>query len=108
MPIPDQHVEAALDYLRDRNNEAAEARAQAEHLEHMRHVMLARITSKQDGKSHAERETAARATEEYEKFLEGLKAASFSDHMHRNKRAAAIALIDAWRTQQSNMRSVSL
>lgn len=104
--ITDEQVELAIDALLKQANKAAEARAHAEHLDDMRSVRLAQIASKQEGKSEAEKERHAKADPEYEEFLLGLKVAREKDHTFRNKRAAALALIDAWRSMSANRRGV--
>lgn len=106
--ISESHIEKALDYLRDTAEAAGEARAQAEHLDEMRHVILARIASKQNEKSEAAKDRLARSTQEYEDFLKGLKEARQRDYEFRNNRIAAQAKIEAWRSQQANYRAMKI
>lgn len=103
--ISEADIEKAVDFLRDKAGEAAEARAQAEHLDHMRKVMLARLASEQEG-SEAAKERLARCTPEYVEFLEGLKEARRRNYEFINHRIAATSKIDAWRTEQASHRSV--
>lgn len=102
--VTEQDIDAAVDFLHRKADAAAEARAQAEHLDEMRHVILSRIASQQNDGSEAERQRIARASQEYQEFLEGLKAAREKDYTFRNKRAAAQAKLDYWRSKEASRR----
>lgn len=104
--ISEADIEKAVDYLRDTAEPAGVARAQAEHLDEMRQVVLARIASRMNEGSETAKDRQARATVEYQEFLEGLRAAREADYTFRNHRASALAKIDAWRSQEASRRGV--
>ena len=65
----------------------------------------AQIKLKHTGLSNAAAEDAALADPAYLEVLDGYKVAVEQDSLHQFKREAAVALIDAWRTQQSTARA---
>lgn len=103
--ISEESVEKAVDYLRQSAQEAAEARASVKYLAEFLKSKRAQIVTAQTGVSNAAAENVALASPEYLDVLEGYKAAVEKDSFHSFKREAAVAMIDAWRTQQSNMRA---
>lgn len=104
--IPESDIEKAVSYLRESAQEAAVARAQmkylAEFLKSKRAQLKAGLGA---GMSNAAAEDAALAHPDYLELLEGYRAAVERDSFHGFKRGAAVAMIDAWRTQQSNLRA---
>lgn len=104
--IPESDVEKAVDYLRSSAREAAQARAEAKYLDKYLPKLKAKLKLAQaPGISNAAAEDAALASDDYQAGLDGYKAAVEADAFHSFKREAAIAMIDAWRTQQSNLRA---
>lgn len=59
--------------------EYAQAKAQSWYLQEMRKVILANLAKNSDGKSIAEKENSARASEEYKTHLEGTKEAIYNE-----------------------------
>ena len=104
MPISDKKVEHALDVLVDREHTAAKARAAHEYISDMDKVVLAKLMGQSEEKSNAAKETWARAHPDYEDHLEQKKALAEMDYIQRDRRAAASAIIDLYRTEQSNAR----
>lgn len=102
--ITDKMVEQALRYLTDPNQEAAKARAGAEHMDDMTKVLLAKLMLESEEKSAAAKEMDARADPRFQSHIDQLKALKELDYMWRDRRAAATAIIDMWRTEQSNIR----
>lgn len=103
--IPEADIERAVDYLRASAKEAAQARAQVKYLAEFLKTKRAQIKVAQAGMSNAAAEDAALANPAYIEILEGYKVAVEQDAFHQFKREAAVAMIDAWRTQQSNLRA---
>lgn len=102
--IPDSHVEHAFEILRSQKHAAA--RAAYEFAEKHLKVILAKAALAANGKTVGERDATALASPEYERALNAFKLVAESYHGERDRRDAASAIIDAWRTQQSDMRAM--
>ena len=104
--IPESKIDAALAHLQNKADEAAQARANVKYLAEFLKSKRAQLKlAQKPGTSNADREDAAYADASYIEVLEGYKAAVELDAWHSFKREAAIALIDAWRSQQANQRA---
>ena len=103
--IAEADIEKALDYLRTSAEHAAQARANMKYLTEFLKSKRAQLKLKQAGLSNAAAEDAALADPAYLEALDGYRVAVEQDARHQFKREAAVALIDAWRTQQSNARA---
>lgn len=103
--ILETDVEKAVAYLRDSAREAAQARAEAKYLDKYLPKIKAKLKLAQPGVSNAAAEDAALASAEYQEVLDGYRVAIENDAFHTFKREAAAVMIDAWRTQQSNLRA---
>lgn len=104
--ISEEQAEAAVEYLRSSAEKAAAARGNVALLEQMLKVTRAKLKSKSTVKTDSGREDEALASSEYLEIVRGYQAAVEEDAVYRMKREAAIARIDAWRTQQSNIRGM--
>jgi len=102
--IPDSHVEHAFELLKSQKHAAA--RAAYEFAEKQLKVVLARATLQANGKTVGEREATALASPEYERALTDFRLVAETYYGERDRRDAASAIIDAWRTQQSDMRAM--
>lgn len=102
--IPDTHVEHAFDLLK--SNSHATARAAYEFAEKQLKVVLARAEISSNGKTVGERQATALCSPEYERALIDFKLVAENYYRERDRRDAASAVIDAWRTQQSDMRAM--
>ena len=102
--ISDRKLEHALNIITDVDHEAAKARAAAEHMDDLTKTVLAKLMMQSNETSNAAKETWARMQPEYIDHLEALKACREVDYTWRNRRSAASAIIDMWRTEQSNQR----
>lgn len=102
--IPDSHVEHAFEVLKSQKHAAA--RAAYEFAEKHLKVILAKAQMAANGKTVGERDAAALASPEYERALIDFRLVAENYHGERDRRDAASAIIDAWRTQQSDMRSM--
>lgn len=103
--IPDSEVEKALDYLRTNGHKAAQAKANRVYLEEFSKTLLAKIMKEHAGESVNAQEREARADPRFEAHLNGLRDAVEQDERNRWGMVAAQALIEAWRTEQSNKRA---
>lgn len=102
--IPDEHVQHAFDLLK--SGDHATARAAYEFAEKQLKVTLAKAQLAANGKTVGEREATALCSHEYERALADFKLVAGNYYRERDRREAASAIIDAWRTQQSDMRAM--
>lgn len=102
--IPDAHVEHAFDLLK--SGDHAVARAAYEFADKQLKVVLARAEMAANGKTVGERQAAALTSHDYERALADHKLVAENYYRERDRREAASAIIDAWRTQQSDMRAM--
>lgn len=103
--IPDSHVEHAFEVLKSQKH--ATARAAYEFAERQLKVVLAKATLQANGKTVGEREASALASSEYERALSDFKLIAEAYYGERDRREAASAIIEAYRTQQSDLRSMA-
>lgn len=103
--ITDEKIEAALNYLASTIEEAAEARAQKEGLKEGRKVILAELEGECNEPTESAKARYALSQERYKEFLKGLQEAVRRDAVHTMRRATYETTIEAWRTQQSNIRA---
>lgn len=104
--IRDETVHAAFDALESHAQPAAAARAMRERREDERRAAKARAFLKATG-NVAEREAHALLDEEYRQACERFYAAVEADEEYRNQRSKCEAIIEAWRTVQSNYRAMA-
>lgn len=102
--VSEDEVQAAFDVLH--SNEHAKARAAYEHHEKRLKIVLARCALRAEGKTVGEREAQALTAPEYEAAVATFQVLSEAYHEARDRREAAIAVIDAYRTQQSDRRAM--
>ncbi|XAI96543.1 hypothetical protein [Microcystis phage Mae-JY35] len=103
--IRDETVHAAFDALESHAQPAAAAKAMRERREDERKAAKARAFLRATG-SVAEREAHAILDEEYRLACEKFYAAVEADEEFRNTRSKCEAIIEAWRTCQSNYRAM--
>lgn len=104
--IKDADAEAAVVYLRDFAEAAAQARANVAYLEAFLKVVKAQEMAASMESSQSAKEVEAMCSAKYRETLEGYRAAVEQDNTFRFKREAAMARLDAWRTQSSNLRGM--
>lgn len=104
--ITEQQVQWAMDILIDRESKAAKSRAAHDHLQDMDKVILARLAldAPDEIKAISSREAWARSHPDYLDHLTQKRAVAELDYTARDRRAAASAIIEAWRTECSNAR----
>lgn len=103
--IRDETVHAAFDALESHAQPAAAARAMRERREDERRASRAKAFLKATG-TVAEREALSILDEEYRQACERFYAAVEADEEYRNQRSKCEAVIEAWRTVQSNYRAM--
>lgn len=109
--LTETEISEALDYLRDNAKAAAQARANRIYMEEYRKTMKAKLMTEafmnEVRMSFNKAEQLAYEDIRYTRHLEAMKEAIEIDEEHRFRREAAIARIDAWRTQESNIRAAT-
>lgn len=105
MFISEPQIQAAFDVLHEQKH--AKARAAYEYAEKRLKIVLANAQLKADGKTVGEREANAQTSPEYEAALKSFRMIAEAYYVARDQRDAASAVIDAWRTQQSDMRAMA-
>lgn len=106
MPIvTDDMVEAALRYLSENTSATAKAKAARVMAEHERKTTRARLFLAAPEGPIASKEAWAEAHEDYDAACCREADAVQADEYHRAARAKAEAIIEAWRTEQSNIRA---
>lgn len=103
--ITDKAVQAAFDYLNEAADAAAKARADRILAEHKRKKVLAELLLEQKEGSADRRKAAAEAHPDYWSVCQEEANAVRADTWHGHQKARAMAIIEAWRTEQSNIRS---
>lgn len=103
--ISETDVEKAVDFLRSSAQEAAEARATMKYITEYLKSKRALLKVAQTGVSNAAAEDIALADPSYLELLNSYRTAVEKDSFHSFKREAAGALIEAWRTQNANLRA---
>lgn len=105
--ISDERMDKALAFLVESADKAAKARAERLYLdEYTKHVRAKLMADCPPGMSIGAQEREACAAPEYAAHLEGLRAAIEEDERLRFRREAELAVADAWRTYQANLRGV--
>jgi hypothetical protein len=104
MFISEPQIQAAFDVLHDQAH--AKARAAYEFAEKRLKVVLAKAQLAAEGKTVGERDANAQTSPEYEAALTKFRLIAETYYTERDRRDAAAAVIDAWRTQQSDMRAM--
>lgn len=102
--IPEEHAMHAFEVLK--NQDHAKARAAYEYSEKNLKVVLAKAQLQTDGKTVGEREAKAMTSPIYERALEAFRLVAEAYYVARDRREAAVAIIDGWRTQQSDRRAM--
>lgn len=101
--IPESHVEHAFDVLR--SGAHATARAAYEFADKQLKVTLAKAELSAEAKTVGERAAIALTSQEYERALTAFKHIAEAYYRERDRREAASAIIDAYRTQRSDERA---
>lgn len=104
--IQDADAEKAVEFLRNSAEEAAQARANVAYLEAFLKVVKAQEMAASLESSQSAKEVEAMCSAKYRETLEGYRAAVELDNTFRFKREAAMARLEAWRTQSSNLRGM--
>lgn len=102
--ISDDQVQEAFDVLHQQTH--AKARAGYEYAEKRLKVAYAKAQLAADGKTVGERDATATISEPYQAALKAFHQIAETYYAERDRRDAAGAVIEAWRTQQSDRRAM--
>ena len=106
MIVTDQRVTAALAYLQEGASVYAKARAAHDYSEKREKTVLAQLCRQcTEERSMAAKEAWARCHPDYAAALGQTQACAEAAYEARAKREAAAAIVEAWRTEQSNERA---
>ena len=103
--ITEQKLIEALKILTDPDSDYAKTRAAHEFSQKMEKVVLGTLVSDSDLPSAAAKEKWAICQPEYRQAIEQTREIAELDYKHRAKREAAMAILETWRTEQSNERA---
>ena len=103
--ITEEMIDKALEYLRETAGDAAKARAERLYLEEFKKSKKALLMTKYPELPVNAQERESLADDEYLNLLDAWRDAVEQDEFFRYKREAAGAIIEAWRTQQANLRA---
>lgn len=104
--VSDKLVQQAFDWLSENRQSSAAAKALRIRAEYKVKQVRSKLFLDATG-NNAEREAKAISSPEYEEaILEEIQAIE-ADEFHRNQRSRCTALIEAWRTEQSNLRTMA-
>ena len=104
--ITEQHVEKALEFMRDNAADLAKAKANRIYLEQFRKSKKAMLVQKSGANSVSAAIEWAYAQPEYADLLNALQVAVEEEERLKWLMTAAEAKIDVWRTQQANNRMI--
>ena len=102
--ITDDQAQAAFDVLD--SGDHAKCRAAFEYADKRLKVVLAKASLKAEGKTVGERADRAQISDEYNAALATWNILNEAYHEARDRREAAAAVIDAWRTQAADRRAM--
>jgi hypothetical protein len=102
--IPDSHVLHSFEILK--SGDHAAARAGYEWAERALKTVLAEQASKSNATSQGQREQDALRSDAYKEALREFRQVAELYFHERDRRDAAQAILDAWRTLQSNNRQL--
>jgi hypothetical protein len=104
--IPDEAVQAAFDYLDEHAAQAGAAAAERERSHYGLKIAFGRLFSQAPEGSVAAKEAWVHAHIDYQAAVDAHCAAVKRHEDFRNRNSKASAIIDAWRTQSSNQRTM--
>ena len=104
MFISEAQIQEAFDVLHGQTH--AKARAAYEYAEKRLKMASAKARQSAEGKTVGDRDDEAQTSESYQAALKSFHLIAENYYLERDRRDAASAVIDAWRTQQSDMRAL--
>ncbi len=108
MIVTEEQAEKAFTYLRDTDEQHAQAKADLAAIEKHEKALLAILQKGFAGieKSDAGQKREAYASPDYKTWLDGYKQAVFEYHLLENKRDRAFTALELYRTDQATQRAM--
>ena len=106
--IDEEEIHKAVAWLRDSAGLCAEAKATRIYLEAFSKSLKAILMSKHLALPISAQEREAYAHQDYQSHLKLMQQAIYEDERMKFFRASAEVKIEAWRTQQANIRAIKL
>ena len=106
--VTDEDMSKALDWLRDSARDLGAAKERLKKAEHMVKVQAAIEFKKSDAKSVEAKKADALTSDRYIEAITEDAVATGAYEMMRALREAAAMKIEAWRTEQSNIRAMKI
>jgi len=106
--IIEKDVEDAIDWLKSNENKCAEYRANRRYLEDFSKSLKAILMKEFQDLPISAQEREAYSHKNYQEHLKALRQAVFLDEKFRFKAKTQETIIEAWRTQEANLRSVKI
>lgn len=103
--VTDAMVSAALEYLAQNTMASAKAKADRVMAEHERKIVRARLISQSEETTASAREAWAESHDDYIASCKAEADAVLRDEYHKAARIKADAIIEAWRTENANIRA---
>ena len=105
--VTEENAQAAFDYLNNAVDAAGMARCNKILTEAKRKSIEAKLMRECNDKTQSEKATYANSHPEYLEACEAEAKAAGIDEWHRHQKSRASAVIEAWRTEQANLRGAS-
>ena len=106
--MDDEHLEKALNFIRDKSRLYAKAKANRVYLMEFRKskkAILMKIAQADGYNTTAAQEREAYAHDDYLELLQGIKSAVEQEELFRYQMKAAELKVDVWRSKESSRRS---
>lgn len=103
--ISDEHIQKALDFLRDSSPQIADARYHKTRTEELRKAVWAEVRRECDG-PQSQRDAEAYASKAYREHVNQMAEAAREYELLYAQRKAAEAKIEAWRSFSANQRGM--
>lgn len=108
MSISDSRMEKALAYLVGTDEPCAKAKALMIGLEEQKRTVISIAMLESDEKSAAMKEVQARVSQEYIQWMGDYSKSVYEYETMRNKRITEAAVVEAWRSCNSNRKKGNL
>lgn len=105
--IEDKQVHVAFDYLNGAADAAAKARMNRFLAERNRKTVWSNLYNESNAPTVEDRKNFAESHPEHKAAWEAEGNAIYHDEWHRAQRDRANAIIEAWRTEQANLRGAT-
>ena len=106
--IIEKDVEDAINWLKNNEKKCAEHRANRRYLEEYSKSLKAILMKKFTDLPISAQELEALSNESYLEHIKSVRQAVFLDEKYRFKAKTQETIIEAWRTQEANLRAIKI